>query len=304
MSSTAAVTEQSTGKNAPTGEDDPARKSHPGLIVLAIFVAWIVLSRLTVLISGPTKHWDAPSAEDFIFPNWFGTSWFNKPMLLALIGAAGVLVFWLVASRHLKSVPGRGQFFAEYVYGFVRNIGRDMIGPGYHRFMPYLLTLFSFILVSNWFGETFLFMFPTFSRVSFAYAGAALTFAVYVISGFRTHGGSYLKVATVPSGVPVWLFPVIVPLEFLSSFITRPVTLSVRLFANMFAGHMSIMVFIGGGAALLTWANNAFYNVTGVVSMMFGMLMLLLELFIGFLQAYIFTILAAQYIGSSVGEAH
>ncbi|WP_425438750.1 F0F1 ATP synthase subunit A [Propionibacterium cyclohexanicum] len=255
-------------------------------------------------MSGTTTHWDSPSANDFIFPGWFGTSWFNKPMFLALLGACGVLVFWLLASRNLKLVPGRGQFFAEYIYNFVRGIGRDMIGPGYNRFMPYLLTLFSFVLVSNWFGETFLFMFPTFSRVSYSYAAALLTFAVYVGSGLRRHGLRYFKVASVPSGVPVWLYPIIVPLEFLSSFITRPVTLSVRLFANMFAGHMSIMVFVGGGAALLTWAGNVFYNVTGVVSMLFGLLMLLLELFIGYLQAYIFTILAAQYIGSSVGEAH
>lgn len=295
---------QTAVSRAGTDPDKPSRKVSPVLVVVGLLVVWILVSRLTALVSGATTHWNVPSAEDFVFPGWFGTSWFNKPMLLAVVATIGVLVYWVLASRHLKLVPGRGQFFAEYVYDFVRNIGRDMIGPGYGRFTPYLLTLFSFVLVSNWFGETFLFMFPTFSRASYAYAAALLTFAVYVLGGLRTHGLSYLKIATVPPGTPAWLFPIIIPLEFLSTFITRPVTLSVRLFANMFAGHMSIMVFVGGGAALLTWAGNAFYNVTGVVALLFGMLMLLLELFIGFLQAYIFTILAAQYIGSSVGQAH
>ncbi|CEG96363.1 ATP synthase A chain (ATPase protein 6) (F1F0-ATPase subunit a) [Propionibacterium freudenreichii] len=291
--------------NEATVVDAPeTSKGHPVAIVVTMLVVWIALTFLAERIGGGVSSWHAPSQEDFEFSGWFGTTWFNKPMLLAIIGFVGVLAYWLIASRRLKVIPSKAQFFAEYVYDFVRNIGRDMIGPGYRRFTPYLLTLFSFILVSNWFGETFVFMFPTFSRVSYAYAGAILTFLAYVIFGFAKHGLGYLRVALIPSGVPPWLYPVIIPLEFLSSFITRPLTLSVRLFANMFAGHMSIMVFVGGGAALLGWVHNSFYNVTGVFALLFGVAMLCLELFIGFLQAYIFTILAAQYIGSSVGAAH
>ncbi|RLP11648.1 F0F1 ATP synthase subunit A [Propionibacterium australiense] len=278
--------------------------SSPALIAVLVIVVWIAATKASQLLTGAASSWESPSTEDFQFEGWFGIWWFNKPLLLALVAFVGILVFWLIASRKLRIVPTKAQFFAEYVYNFVRNIGRDMIGPGYRRFVPYLLTVFCFVLVSNWFGELFLFMFPTFSRVSYAYAAAICTFAAYVVSGFKQHGLGYLKVAMVPSGVPIWLTPVIIPLEFISAFITRPLTLSVRLFANMFAGHMSIMVFVGGGAALLTWAHNAFYNVTGVVALLFGMVMLCLELFIGFLQAYIFTMLTAQYIGSSVGEAH
>jgi F-type H+-transporting ATPase subunit a len=284
--------------------ETPKRKGHPALIVVAMLAVWIVLTAIAERIGGGVHSWKTPDETDFEFDGWFGTTWFTKPMLLAIIGFVVVLAFWLIASRGLKVIPSKAQFFAEYVYDFVRNIGHDMIGPGHRRYTPYLLTLFSFVLVSNWFGEFFVFMFPTFSRVSYAYAAAILTFLAYVISGFAKHGFGYLRVALIPSGVPVWLYPVIIPLEFLSSFITRPLTLSVRLFANMFAGHMSIMVFIGGGAALLGWANNSFYNATGVLALLFGVAMMFLELFIGFLQAYIFTILAAQYIGSSVGAAH
>ena len=280
------------------------RGTSPVLVAVLVIVVWIAATKASQLLAGATTGWESPGTGDFQFEGWFGTTWFTKPLLLVLIAFVGVLAFWLIASRHLRVVPTRAQFFTEYVYDFVRNIGRDMIGPGYRGFVPYLLTVFCFVLVSNWFGETFLFMFPTFSRVGYAYAAAILTFLAYVVSGFKQHGLGYLRVAMLPAGVPIWLTPVVIPLEFISTFLTRPLTLSVRLFANMFAGHMSVMVFVGGGAALLTWAHNAFYNVTGVVALLFGMTMLCLELFIGFLQAYIFTMLTAQYIGSSVGQAH
>lgn len=291
--------------STPVADPQRTRKGgRPAFVAVLVLVVWIAATWASRLVAGATTSWQAPSTEDFEFEGWFGTTWFTKPLLLALLACIGVLAFWLVSSRDLRVVPTKAQFFAEYVYDFVRGIGRDMIGPGYRRFVPYLLTVFCFVLVNNWFGETFAFMFPTFSRVGYAYAAAVLTFVAYVVSGFKQHGLGYLRVAMVPSGVPLWLTPIIVPLEFISSFITRPLTLSVRLFANMFAGHMSTMVFVGGGAALLTWAHNILYNVTGGVALLFGMAMLCLELFIGFLQAYIFTILTAQYIGSSVGEAH
>lgn len=294
----------STAQGTAPEESVRRRGTSPALIAVLVIFVWIATTWGSQLLTGATTGWRAPSTEDFQFEGWFGTTWFTKPLLLALVAFVGILAFWLIAAHRLRVVPTRGQFFAEYVYDFVRDIGRDMIGPGYRRFVPCLLTVFCFVLVSNWFGETFLFMFPTFSRVGYAYAAAILTFAAYVVSGFKQHGLGYLRVAMLPSGVPAWLVPVIIPIEFISTFLTRPLTLSVRLFANMFAGHMSIMVFVGGGAALLTWAHSVFYNVTGVVTLLFGVLMLCLELFIGFLQAYIFAMLTAQYIGSSVGEAH
>ena len=94
------------------------------------------------------------------------------------------------------------------------------------------------------------------------------------------------------------------PIEFISNFVTRPLTLAVRLFANMFAGHLAVMVFTLGGAFLLTYSGNIAYNFAGFFSIVFSLVMMCLELFIGYLQAYIFTILAAQYISSSVSETH
>ncbi|QGF25238.1 F0F1 ATP synthase subunit A [Raineyella fluvialis] len=236
----------------------------------------------------------------------FGVDWMNKPFWQAIIGAGLVIVLWYLASRNLKKVPTKGQFFWEYVYDFIRNgVGRDILGPEYRRYLPYLLGLFSFLVVNNWFGETFVFMLPTFSNIGYAWALAIMSWFIYIGAGISKHGfGHYMKMQLIPEGVPVYLYPVIVPLEFLSNFITRPLTLGLRLFANMFAGHLVVMVFVIGGAYLLTFPHNPFYNVSGAVSLLFSFAILFLELFIGFLQAYIFTVLTAQYIHSSLAEAH
>ncbi|SDB85620.1 ATP synthase F0 subcomplex A subunit [Raineyella antarctica] len=266
-------------------------------------------------------HYESPGVKDFRYfcadnPEvtsghalagcTFGVDWMNKPFWQAVIGAALVIVLWLIASRNLKKVPGKGQFFAEYVYSFIRNgVARDILGPEYRRYLPYLLGLFSFLLVNNWFGETFLFMLPTFSNIGYAWALAIMSWLIYIGAGIHRHGfGHYMKMQLVPAGVPVYLLPVIIPLEFLSNFITRPLTLGLRLFANMFAGHLVVLVFVAGGAFLLTYESNLFYNVSGAVSLLFSFAILFLELFIGALQAYIFTVLTAQYVHSSLAEAH
>ena len=104
--------------------------------------------------------------------------------------------------------------------------------------------------------------------------------------------------------MPWYLLWLIIPLEFLATFVTRPVTLALRLFANMFAGHLVVLVFVVGGSFLLTFQNNLVYNISGAVSVIFSFAILFLELFIGALQAYIFTVLTAQYVSTSISEAH
>lgn len=249
-----------------------------------------------------------PGTKDFIFGAlWEGApEWFNKPMAQAIISLLLVIAFWLVAARRLKVQPTKGQFFFERVYEFVRNgIAREILHADYRKFLPYLLALFSLILVNNWFGEFFYFMYPTFSNVGFAYGLAIVSWCVYVGAGFAKWGfGGFLKKALVPEGVPAYLLPLVVPLEFLATFITRPITLALRLFANLFAGHLVVLVFVVGGEFLLLYQGNLFYNVSGAVSIVFSLIILLLELFIGALQAYIFTVLTAQYVSTSIAEAH
>ncbi len=247
----------------------------------------------------------SPSVENFNFngPAW--ATWMNRPFWQAVFAAALVIILWLLASRKLSVVPKRGQFLAEQIYDFIRNgVARDILGHDYRPYLPYLLGLFSFVLVNNWMGEFFFTMFPTFSKVGYAYGLAIMTWVIYIGAGFKRHGVRYLRKALLPEGVPWWLTWLIIPLEFLSNFITRPITLALRLFANMFAGHLVVMVFVIGGSYLLTYHHSPFYNVSGAVSLLFSFAILALELFVGALQAYIFTVLTAQYVSTSVAEEH
>ena len=249
-----------------------------------------------------------PGVEDFLWDSvWPGVlpDWMNKPFFQAVIGAALVIILWWIASRRLKTQPSKAQFAAEYIYEFVRNgIARDILHHDFRKFLPFLLALFSFILVNNWFGEFFLFMYPTFSNVGYAYGLAILAWCAYVGAGFKKWGFGFLKKSLIPEGVPGYLLPLVMPLEFLATFITRPITLALRLFANMFAGHLTILVFVVGGTYLLTQADGIVLKIGGGFSLLFSFVMLGFELFIGFLQAYIFTILTAQYISSSISESH
>lgn len=246
-----------------------------------------------------------PGVKDFQFEGLLGTDWLTKPMVEVVIAAIVTLVLWIWGSRKLKLVPSKGQFLMEQLYNMIRNgVARDVIGPGFRPYIGLLVGLFTFILINNWFGEFFLFMFPTFSNIGYVWGMVAFIYIVYIGAGVKTHGWGYFKMMLVPKGVPWLLYFIIIPVEFVSNFLTRPLTLAVRLFANMFGGHLSIMVFVLGGTYLLTYAGNIALNLAGALSIIFSFAMIGLELFIGFLQAYIFTILAAQYISSSISEAH
>jgi F-type H+-transporting ATPase subunit a len=248
-----------------------------------------------------------PGVEDFVFDGGFipGVDWVNKPLVQVLVGFAIVLVFWLVASRRLAMVPGKRQFASEFLYNFVRNsIARDIIGHGFQPYIPYLLGLFSFLLVNNLFGLFPLFMFPTFSNIGYAWALALISWIIYNAAGIRRHGATYFKNSLIPAGVPGWLLPIIIPIEALSNFIVRPLTLGLRLFGNLFAGHLVVLVFVVGGTYLLTSSGNWFYNVAGGVSLIFSFAIFGLELLVSTLQAYIFTVLTAQYVASATADEH
>lgn len=248
-----------------------------------------------------------PSVDSFNSRPLFdvpGLEWLNNHLLQAALGAVLVIAFWLWVSRNQKIVPGKRQVLGEWAYNMLRNgIARDILGPDYRRYLPYLVALFSFILVNNLFGEFFLFMFPTFSKIGYAYGLALCTFVLYNVAGIKDGFGHYMKKMTIPEGVPWGLYPIIIPLEFISNFITRPITLSLRLFANLFAGHLVVLVFVIGGSMLLT-SGVVFYGVAGGVSILFSFAIMCLEILIGTLQAYIFTVLTAQYVSSAISDEH
>jgi ATP synthase subunit 6 len=247
----------------------------------------------------------APSPANFDLPGFFGSE-VTKPMVQLVLAAIVVFGFFYLAARKRAMVPGKLQFAGEGAYGMVRNsIARDIIGShDFQRFVPYLVTLFFFIFVNNLFASIPLIQFPTFSRASMAYALAGLSWVVYNWVGVRKHGLlGYLKLQCVPSGVSPFMYPLLVPLEFFSNLIVRPVTLALRLFCNMFAGHLLLMLFATGGLYLIQHVGGVGY-VAGPLAWILAIAISFLELLVQFLQAYVFTLLNAMYISGALADEH
>jgi F-type H+-transporting ATPase subunit a len=187
----------------------------------------------------------------------------------------------------------------------IRNgVARDVIGGhDFRPYVPYLVALFFFILVNNVFATIPFIQFPTFSRASMAYALAALSWVLYNAVGIKRHGlVGYLKLQTVPSGVQVFMLPLLVPLEFFSNILVRPVTLALRLFANMFAGHILLILFATGGLYLIQHGGIGY--VAGPVAWALAVAIAFLELLVQFLQAYVFVLLNAMYLQGALAEEH
>lgn len=239
-----------------------------------------------------------------------GMEWLNNHLIQAIVAALIVIVFWLWVARKQSVVPSKRQHLGEFVYDLVRNtIARDTMGADFDKYkmivMPFLLTFFSFIAVNNLFGETFFFMFPTFSKIGYAYALGITAWLLYNGLGMMRHGFfGYLKHATIPAGVPWPMWILIIPIEFLSNIVLRPITLALRLFANLFAGHLVVMVFVVGGGFLVEHLHNPMMFGGGVVALILSIAVFALELLVAVLQAYVFTTLTSSYIASAVASEH
>jgi F-type H+-transporting ATPase subunit a len=250
-----------------------------------------------------------PTTKDFVWPCWGpelhvgGLSFcYNFIFFLLTLAFAATILFFYIGLRRPKIVPGKFQAAVETGVEFVRNqIMMQMIGPEGTRFLPFLLTLFFFIFFGNILGVTPGVSFPLNSRIAFPIVMALIAWVVYNYVGIRKHGFiGYVKVVMLPPGVPTLLKPFLALIEFISVILVRPLTLSVRLFANMVAGHFLLTVFFLGGLALIT----AFPYVLGLVSFGVGIILVGFEIFVSALQAFIFAVLTASYIGGALAEEH
>jgi F-type H+-transporting ATPase subunit a len=228
-------------------------------------------------------------------------------MFLVVLSAVLVVGLLWASSRHAALVPGRMQFAGEAVYGFVRNgIARDFINEQDRmRFVPFLFTIFTFVLVNNYYGIFPVLQFPSMSRIGYVVALALLSWIVYNAVGIARHGFvGYLKHQTMPGGITGPILLMLVPLEFFSNIIVRPITLTLRLFATMFAGHLLLLVFALGGEYLVFEYSGFIGVIGGIFSWVMAIAISFLEMLIMFLQAYVFTLLTAMYIGLALAEEH
>jgi F-type H+-transporting ATPase subunit a len=252
---------------------------------------------------------EAPGTEDFYWPVIGGDSnWaITRPMLVMAISVVLLAWFFVTVAGKLTVVPSKRQWVAEQAYGFVRNsIARDVIGAkDFRPYIPLLMTLFTLILFNNVMGVLPFVQFPTMSRIAFPIVLTLIVYIVYhTVAIRRKHGViGYLK-SLVPPGLPLWLRPIMFFLEVLTYFIIRPLTLALRLFGNMLAGHLMLLVFILGGEYLLIHGSSIFIQLSGILGLAFGVVMTFFELLVQFLQAFIFTLLTALYISDAVSEHH
>jgi F-type H+-transporting ATPase subunit a len=243
-------------------------------------------------------------APTFLFVPFFtiGSFSFTKPMLLALVCAVVVVGFFWAAFANPKIVPGSVQNLGEMGVEFVREqILRPMIGKRGDSFLPFLVSLFFFIWIMNLMEIIPVAQFPAMSQIAFPVALMLMVYGTYTYLGIKHQGlGGYFR-NMIPSGVPLPILFLLAPVEVLQYLLIRPFTLAVRLFANMFAGHILLLIFTLSTWYLFTLDIHLLFSVTSFV---LTIVLTAFELLIQALQAYIFTILTAQYIGGSLEAGH
>ncbi len=227
-----------------------------------------------------------------------------KAMVLLVLGVIIIVAFFLASARRAAVVPSKMQFAGESVYGFVRNgIAIEILGQHGRKWAGFLASMFVFVLMMNMWELVPVAQLPVTSHFAIPVLLAALVWIIYNAVGIRKHGFlGYLKLQTFIPGIPWYMHILLIPIEFLSNIILRPFTLSVRLFANMFAGHMLVGVAAVGTIFLLEQggAGYALFVLPGAASLV----LVFFELLICALQAYVFTLLTAIYLEGSLADSH
>lgn len=256
--------------------------------------------------SGGGEGYQTPTPEIFWQPLFeVGGLTVTNQMAWAAIITAGLSVTLVLLSRKAAVVPSKGQWLLEGFYNLPRNtVARDMIGTKeFKKYVPLIMSLFAMVLLFNLSGSFFGSMMPVNGKIAFPIALTLVVYVVYHWIGFSRHGFlGYFK-HMVPDGLPKGVIPVIFPLELMTYFITRPLTLALRLFGNMFAGHMLIYLFVTGGFYMLLEGGIGL-KFAAVPTFLLAGVMLLFELLVQFLQAFVFALLTASYIAGAVADDH
>jgi F-type H+-transporting ATPase subunit a len=223
---------------------------------------------------------------------------FTNSSLFMVASVVLITAFFMVSMRSRSLVPGRMQSMAEVTHEFVAGMLRDSTGSAGMKYFPFVFTIFMFVFTCNMVG-----MIPGFftvtSHIIVTAALAALVFLTVIIVGFAKHGIRFLKLF-VPEGVPIAILPLVVLIEVIS-FLSRPVSHSVRLFANMLAGHITLKVF-GGFVVMLLGAGT--FAALSPLPLLMAIALTALEVLVAFLQAYVFAMLTCMYLNDALHPGH
>jgi F-type H+-transporting ATPase subunit a len=218
---------------------------------------------------------------------------------LYMVGAVALIAMVTTAATRSNSVvPGRLQSLVEMAYEFVATTVKSSAGEEGMRFFPFVFSLFIFILLLNLMGLV-PYAFTVTSHIIITFAMAMLVIGTVIVYGFLKHGTHFLGLF-VPSGVPGWLLPLLVVIEVIS-FISRPISLSVRLFANMLAGHIALKIFAGFVGTLLA---AGFWSILAPIPLALTVALTALEVLVAVLQAYVFATLTSIYLNDALHPGH
>jgi F-type H+-transporting ATPase subunit a len=221
----------------------------------------------------------------------------SSAFMVATVVLGSAFLYFATAGRSL--IPGRLQSVSEMAYEFVASTLRDSAGTAGMKFFPFVFSLFMFVLVANLLGM-FPYFFTVTSHLIVTFILAMLVMSVVVGYGFYKHGLKFLNLF-VPHGIPALLVPLVVLIEVIS-FFSRPISLSVRLFANMLAGHITLKVFAGFVVSLSAMGA---IGIGGAILPLFMTVALTgLEFLVAFLQAYVFTVLTCMYLNDAIHPGH
>jgi F-type H+-transporting ATPase subunit a len=247
----------------------------------------------------------APSIANFYFKPIFTVAGIQitKPIVLAVLTAVIILTFFYVAFRKPKLVPRGTQNLGELGVLFVRDqILRQQLGKKGDKYLPFIVSLFFFVWIMNVFSLIPLLQFPATSRFAFPVALSLIVWVTYITIGIRAKGPiGYFKQMAVPEGAPWWILPLLAPVELLSNIFVRPFTLAIRLFANMLAGHLLLLVFGLASWYLFSLSIGLLFAAT---SFLLTIILTALEVLITALQAFIFATLTSFYIADAMETSH
>jgi F-type H+-transporting ATPase subunit a len=236
----------------------------------------------------------------------FGSGWFafNKIAMINIAALLITVILFAIAASKKAMVPKGVQNLVESAVDFVGTIAKDAIGHGYEKYMALLTALFFFIFFNNVFGVIPGIQMPATARMAVPMILSLLVWVVFIGAGIKNQGfGHYFAGSLFPPGVPKALYILVTPIELISTFIVRPFSLAVRLFANILAGHILLVTFTVLAETLFASSSWALKPV-GVLPLAMLMIMTIFEFGVAFLQAYVFTLLTAVFIGGAVHPDH
>ncbi|MGN7800588.1 F0F1 ATP synthase subunit A [Leifsonia sp. 22587] len=265
------------------------------------------MNLLVQAASSDDGSFHGPSINEFFPPVIFSIGGFevNRITLVRVVAVVAILIIFWLGTRRMKLIPGRFQSVVEMGLDFVRvNIAEDLLGKkDGRRFLPILTTIFFMVLFMNLTG-----IIPFLNIAGTSVIGVPLVLAIvayicFIYAGVKKSPGNFFRNALFPPGVPWFLYILVTPIEFVSTFILRPITLTLRLLMNMVVGHLLLVLFFSA-TAFFFFTAGSWWSLFGIGTFAFGFAFTLFEILVAVLQAYVFALLTAVYIQLAVAEEH